>query len=315
MMMSSMIAFREPHSVLLQFDAADASSAAIDATISLISTHFATGNYSHNRPKARRSSRADVDVRRRVAAVIRNVDDIDDVLRRVSPDLAMDDEDEENVENSSSSTSSTSVASSTSSLNFEWMADLAAYLVRRDAPDRSFRAPHIVAALRNAFDRRLIEHRRVVSNESIDVWLRAQTRIDQAFVDRLNRAVQRESAGRCALQLMPHWRAWSPELSDSVLLRLAVCAEVALIELSPNAGAQLAVTSTLVIEPAAAALGDEPITVNIFVDHMPTSPSAASAAASTSKSGKKKKSKKRAEADAAAAAAASESKGRTCIVQ
>lgn len=311
-----MIAFREPHSVLLQFDAADASAAAIDAAVSLLSTHFATGNYSRNRHRSHPDAR-------RVAAVIRNAADIDDVLRRVSPDLDLDVDDSAcastastaSVAASAASTcaATTSLAASASS-NFDWIADLAAHLVRRDAPDRSFRAPHIVAALRNAFDRRLFEHRRVVSNDSVDVWLRAQTRIDQAFVDRLNRAVQRESAGRCALQLMPHWRAWSPELSDSVLLRLAVCAEVALIELSPNAGAQLAVTSTLVIEPAAAALGDEPITVNIFVDHMPTSPSAAaSAAASTSKSGKKKKSKKRSDADAAAAA--SESKGRTCSVQ
>jgi hypothetical protein len=302
-----MIAFREPHSVVLHFDEC-ADAVVIDNAIARLSAHFAVGDYAHNaRPCARRRPK-EQHTRDSLCEVIHNVELVDEILTRVSPDLHLDAERDLHDD----------VDSVVVRSNDAWMADLAALLVRRDAPDLSpsFRAPHVVAALRAAFDRRLVEHRRVVSIDGVDVFLRAQTRLQTAFVDRLNRAVQRESAGRCALQLMPQWRGWSPELPDSVLLRLAVSAEIALIELSPRAGAQLAVTSTLVIEPAAAALGDEPITVNIFADHMPTSPSAASSSSSSSSSAssaaKRKRSKKH---KSGADGESAESKGRTCIVQ
>jgi hypothetical protein len=238
-----MIAFREPHSVVLHFDEC-ADAVVIDNAIARLSAHFAVGDYAHNaRPCARRRPK-EQHTRDSLCEVIHNVELVDEILTRVSPDLHLDAERDLHDD----------VDSVVVRSNDAWMADLAALLVRRDAPDLSpsFRAPHVVAALRAAFDRRLVEHRRVVSIDGVDVFLRAQTRLQTAFVDRLNRAVQRESAGRCALQLMPQWRGWSPELPDSVLLRLAVSAEIALIELSPRAGAQLAVTSTLVIEPAAA---------------------------------------------------------------
>jgi hypothetical protein len=303
--MMTVVAFREPHSVHLH--ASLGGLPPIDVAIARLSAHFAAGHFAHNQRAPRRRDDA------LLRGIIRNVDDVDAILTRVSPDLDLD-----SVVESSESDTRNNTAAVTSLDNDAWIADLAQLLVRRDAPDRapSFRAPHVVAALRNAFDRRLVEHRRVVSSDGVDVFLRAQTRLDPAFVDRLNRAVQRASAGRCAVHLMPHSVGWSPDLPDSVLLRLAVSAELALIELSPRAGAQLAVTSTLVIEPAAAALGDEPITVNILHEHVPTSPSAAASSSSSSSSApsKRKRSKKQ-KGSGTSDAESTESKGRTCVVQ
>jgi hypothetical protein len=255
------IAFREPHSVVLQFRAGrdEFDDQTIESAVSRLSTHFASAGYFYNRAVPTRGAQCVDELR----DCIRNVDDVVSTLRRCSPDLAFDD-DENNTNRPDSSAA-------------HWLNLLAKLLVHRSLGDDGlsassvFRSALVVDALQRAFERRLVECRRIVLADWTEVLLRVQTRLDDNFVATLNRVVQRESAGRCAVQLMPLWRSWSPELADSVSLRLAVSAELGMVELSPKPGGQLAVSALLLLEPAAAALGFEPLTVTMREKLLPES--------------------------------------------
>jgi hypothetical protein len=303
------VALREPHSVLLQFrgDAAD-EAALIDATVTRLSTHFEQARYFYNRDVPLRGAACVDELRDCVC----NADDVLDTLRRCSPDLAVDaaecDTRARAVPLAAAASAAAVVGGAVAGAPGDaWLSLLAKLLVHRtvsDADAAVLRSAHVVDALQRAFRRRLVECRRVVLADCVEVLLRVQTRLDDDFLAALNRVVQRESAGRCAVQLMPLCRGWSPELSDAVSLRLAVSAELGLVELSPRPGGQLAVAAVLLIEPSAAALGFEPLCVTVRDKQQQQQQAEASDADDVrgkrkAKKAKKEKAPKAAEAEAA----------------
>jgi hypothetical protein len=292
---SCIVALREPHSVLLQFrgDAVD-EPALIDATVTRLSTHFEHARYFYNRAMPLRGAACVDELRDCVC----NANDVLDTLRRCSPDLAVD--------AAECDTSARVVPAVAGAPSDAWLSLLAKLLVHRtvgDADAAVLRSAHVVDALQRAFRRRLVECRRAVLADCVEVLLRVQTRLDDDFLAALNRVVQRESAGRCAVQLMPLCRGWSPELADAVSLRLAVSAELGLVELSPRPGGQLAVAAVLLIEPSAAALGFEPLCVTVRDKQQQQQAEASDAddvrGKRKAKKAKKEKAPKAAEAEAA----------------
>lgn len=298
------IRLREPHTVQLLFAQHDADR--VDAVVARLSTHFAVAGYAHDRARPR--------VRADLSDCIANAGAVDAVLRAVSPDLFghVDQEEEEDEDEEDD-------ASADVSSGGEWLARLAQRLVHRasgsDEDALYFRRNRTArAALRSAFERRLAEVRRsVAASGGVEVLLRAETRVDSEFVAALNRAVQRASAGRCAVQLVPAWRDWAPELADSVFLRLALSAELAMVELPPRPGAQLAVSAILTLEPAAAALGYDPVSVAVCAQPLSAPAAAAADAAAADDVARDRRKAKKAK-KAAAAAAADEQKSR-CALQ